>query len=72
MLKYIYESAEIEVKAIRKDKPPMVESIEYHIKIYGASEHLNPTLLKKKLEKFGTIYNTLKVVCPIQGEIELM
>ena len=66
---YSYESAEIMVEATRKEKPPMIEKITFSIKIHSKDDAINTELLLRNLEKFGTIYNTLKLACEINGDI---
>ena len=46
-----------------------MEHIEYLLTIYSDDDRLNPELLKKNIEKFGTIYNTVKLSCTISGTI---
>ena len=65
-----YERAEIEITATRLEKPPRMDNIFYELKIYSKDDNLNLNLLKKNIEKFGTIYNTIKAVCSITGNIK--
>ncbi|RJE70719.1 OsmC family protein [Reichenbachiella sp. MSK19-1] len=69
ILKFEYEKAEISVEATRLDKPPRMDAITYELKIYSQDDHINLDLLKKNIESFGTIYNTLKATCRISGQI---
>lgn len=46
-----------------------MDEINYDLKIYSQDSNLNIDLLKKNIEKFGTIYNTVKTSCSITGEI---
>lgn len=71
-MKFEYSKAEIVVKAKRLEKPPRMDEINYVLKIYSNDENLNIQLLKKNIEKFGTIYNTVKSTCSIIGEIKLL
>ena len=71
ILNYNYNTAEIEVNGTRQEKPPMINKINYTIHIVSDDQNLNPDLLHKNLKKFGTIYNTLNVVCEIDGQIKL-
>lgn len=66
---YEYNSADISVKATRKEKPPMMEAISFTIRISTEDQSINTDLLLRNLQKYGTIYNTLKSVCKINGEI---
>lgn len=68
-MSFEYSKAEIIVNAIRSEKPPRMDNIEYELKIYSQDSNLNRDLLKKNIEKFGTIYNTIKASCTIKGEI---
>jgi uncharacterized OsmC-like protein len=72
LMNFEYSKAEITVKAIRKEKPPRMDEIEYVLKIYSQDNKLNINLLKKNIEKFGTIFNTVKSSCSIKGVIEKM
>ncbi|MFD2542373.1 OsmC family protein [Lacinutrix gracilariae] len=67
-----YTKAEITVNAIRLEKPPRMDEIQYHLRIYTKDNTLNIDLLKKNIEKFGTIFNTVKLSCAITGDIQLI
>lgn len=69
LMRFSYEKAEISVKAIRLDKPPRMDELKYELKVFSNDPKLNTDLLKKNIEKFGTIYNTIKLACKISGEI---
>lgn len=69
ILKLPYSHAEITVTAKREDKPPQIISIAYHLRIKTNESEQHLALLKKNMEQFGTIFNTLKSGCEIQGEI---
>lgn len=69
MLKFTYSKALLEVKATRLENPPRMDNIVYHLILYSNDEKLNLDLLKKNMEKFGTIYNTVKLSCSISGTI---
>uniref|UniRef100_UPI004049D06B OsmC family protein n=1 Tax=Gelidibacter sp. TaxID=2018083 RepID=UPI004049D06B len=69
MMKFNYIKATIEVNATRLENPPRMENITYNLIIYSNDEKLNTDLLKKNIEKFGTIYNTVKLSCSISGTI---
>ncbi|SIS41446.1 Uncharacterized OsmC-related protein [Zobellia uliginosa] len=70
LMNFEYSSAEISVKATRLEKPPRMDNISYILNIYSKDQNLNIDLLKKNIEKFGTIYNTVKSICSIEGEIK--
>ena len=67
MMKFTYTKATIEVNATRLENPPRMENIHYDLTIFSHDKKLNLELLKKNIEKFGTIYNTVKLSCSITG-----
>ena len=71
-MNFSYSTAEITLNATRLEKPPRIDEIQYTLKIYSPQENINIELLKKNIEKHGTIYNTVKEVCAINGEIEII
>lgn len=72
MMKFNYSKATIEVNATRLENPPRMENIVYNLTIYSNDKNMNPDLLKKNIEKFGTIYNTVKLSCSISGTINTL
>ena len=70
MMKFTYLKATVDVSAKRAEKPLKMDNIDYRLTIYSSDENLNIPLLKKNIEKFGTIYNTVKLSCNINGVIE--
>lgn len=69
MMKFSYTKATVEVNATRLENPPRMDNINYKLTIYSNDTKLNTALLKKNIEKFGTIYNTVKLSCTISGTI---
>lgn len=69
LMNFEYEKAEITVKGIRLEKPPRMDEIQYELTIYSLDEKLNIELLKRNIENFGTIFNTVKSSCSITGTI---
>ena len=69
ILKFDYTKATVEVNAIRLENPLKMDNIVYELTIYSNDKKLNTALLKKNIEKFGTIYNTVKLSCSITGTI---
>lgn len=69
-MNFEYSHAEITINATRVEKPPHMDEITYELRIYSQDNSLNLELLKKNIEKFGTIYNTVKTCCAITGTIE--
>tara|TARA_R110002051_G_scaffold106665_2_gene179697 strand:- start:847 stop:1251 length:405 start_codon:yes stop_codon:yes gene_type:complete len=70
LMNYEYSNAEITVNATRLEKPPRMDEINYELRIYSQDNNLNIDLLKKNIENFGTIFNTVKSSCTIVGEIK--
>lgn len=70
LMHFEYSKAELVVHARRLEKPPKMDDICYRLKIYSQDHSLNIPLLKKNIEKFGTIFNTVKSSCTITGDIE--
>ncbi|GGG29469.1 hypothetical protein GCM10011344_32930 [Dokdonia pacifica] len=71
-MNFEYSKTEITVNATRFEKPPRMDAINYELKIYSQDPNLNSELLKKNIEKFGTIYNTVKASCAITGKITVI
>ena len=69
MLNFTYTKANLEVTATRLDKPPRMDDIVYELTIYSNDDNLNIALLNKNIEKYGTIFNTIKLSCTISGTI---
>lgn len=70
MMKFTYTKTTLEVNATRLENPPRMDNIMYNLTIYSNDKKLNVALLKKNIEKFGTIYNTVKLSCAISGTIK--
>ncbi|WP_431134470.1 OsmC family protein [Psychroserpens mesophilus] len=72
LMNFEYSNAELVVHAIRLEKPPRMDDLHYELKIYSQDHSLNIDLLKKNIEKFGTIFNTVKSSCNITGELKIV
>ncbi|WP_179351675.1 OsmC family protein [Winogradskyella vidalii] len=70
LMKFNYSKTTLNVEASRLENPPRMEHITYHLTINSNDKKLNTALLKKNIEKFGTIYNTIKRSCTISGTIK--
>ncbi|TDT45412.1 putative OsmC-like protein [Maribacter spongiicola] len=70
MMKFTYNRTTLEVKAERLDNPPRMDNIVYNLTIFSDDIKLNTLLLKKNIEKYGTIYNTVKLSCTVSGSIK--
>lgn len=69
ILKFSYQSAEIDVQARRQDSPPKFVEIEYEIRIVTGESERRIELLHRNLSQFGTVFNTLAAVCNVHGTI---
>lgn len=72
LMKFTYTKATLEVHATRLEHPPRIENIDYTLLLFTNDEKLNLGLLKKNIEKFGTIYNTVKLSCSVTGTISII
>jgi uncharacterized OsmC-like protein len=72
MMHFSYEKVSVAVVATREEKPPRIEQLTYTLTIQSNDPRLNPKLLKKNIEKFGTIYNTVAKSCLIEGHIQVV
>lgn len=72
MMNFTYESAQVEVTASRKEKPPQIEQLVYTLTINSKNSKLNTELLKKNIEKHGTIYNTVAMSCRVVGSVKMV
>ena len=70
-MKFEYTNAAIEVHAVRIEKAPRMSEIRYHLTIGSKDRNINGSLLKKNMERYGTIYNTIAASCDIEGEIDI-
>jgi len=69
MMKFTYSKTTLDVQATRLENPPRMDNIHYKLTIYSDDANINTALLQKNIEKFGTIYNTVKMSCAISGTI---
>ncbi|WP_405607358.1 OsmC family protein [Polaribacter sp. Asnod1-A03] len=72
LMKFSYTKATIDVNSTRLENPPRMENLIYNLTIYTNDKKLNIALLKKNIEKHGTIYNTIKLSCNISGTIKMI
>ncbi len=69
LMQFSYLKTSIIVSATRLENPPRINQLSYKLTIYSKDQKLNIKLLKKNIEKFGTIYNTVKQSSSITGII---
>lgn len=69
MMKFEYSNATIEVSATHHLNPSRLENIVYEVVINSKENKINTSLLKRNLEKFGTIYYMIAQSCNISGTV---
>lgn len=69
LMKFEYDKASIYVTGIRLEHPPRLENIRYDLEIMSNDPKLNIELLKRNIERQGTIYNTVSKSAKISGSI---
>jgi uncharacterized OsmC-like protein len=71
ILPFSYETATVEVEAIRQDSPPLMTSLHYRVGVVSNEPENRGKLLHRNIRKFGTITNTLAAACELTGELVL-
>jgi uncharacterized OsmC-like protein len=69
MLPFQYETAAVEVEAVRQDNPPRLTRMRYRIEILTDEPEQRVALLHRNIRKYGTITNTLAAACDLTGEV---
>ena len=67
MLPFSYREAHIDVTAVRAEDPPRIAEVRYELAIDTDETDARIDLLRRNIEKFGTIYNTVGAACTING-----
>ncbi|WP_029408519.1 OsmC family protein [Thiomicrorhabdus sp. Milos-T2] len=70
ILNFKFEAIEIEITGERQDSPPKMQKIDYTVRIKTEEIDKRLALLHTNIEKYGTIYNTLKTSTELSGRIE--
>jgi len=68
MLPFSYREARIEVTAIRSLDPPRISGVRYRLSLDTDEPDHRIDLLRRNIEKFGTIYNTVAAACDVDGQ----
>lgn len=71
LLRFRYESAEVDVVARRQDSPPKFVEISYELRITTDEVERRVDLVHLNLRKFGTVFNTLAAVCDVRGRVQI-
>ncbi len=69
ILPFRYQGASVRVTLEREDRPPRISTVRYELRLATDEPEQRVQLLKRNLERFGTIYNTLSHACDVSGEI---
>jgi len=68
-LPFAYRGARIDVTAVREVDPPRISEVRYELVIDTDEPDARIDLLRRNIEKFGTIYNTVAVACEVDGSV---
>jgi hypothetical protein len=60
---------EVRLKGLRQDAPPKIDSVTYELVIDTDETDHRLELLHKNVQKFGTIFNTVKETTRLTGTI---
>lgn len=69
LLTFECEGASIVVTAERGGEPPRITRITYDLVLQTSETAHRIELMRKNIEKFGTIYNTLASACEVSGMV---
>jgi uncharacterized OsmC-like protein len=69
LLRFRYQSAEVDVTAHRQDAPPKFARIRYEVRLVTDEPPQRVDLIHRNLRQFGTVYNTLAAGCDIDGRV---
>lgn len=70
MMPFSYTMATLEIQATHLENPLRRNYIIYDLTVYSNNSKFNIDLFKKNLDKFGTIFNTVKLSSEISGAIK--
>ncbi len=70
ILKIPYRSARVTIHGIRNDNPPFMSQIHYNLEIDTDADERQLNVWHKNILKFGTITNTLKRACLLEGTLK--
>ena len=69
MLPFRYDSATARVVAEREEAPPRIVHMRYELEVVTDEPEERVELLHRNIQKFGTITNTLRKACALDGTI---
>lgn len=69
ILKFQLRGIEVELRGVRQDTPPKMESIHYVIRVDTDETDHRLALLHDNVRKFGTVFNTVAPGTQLIGEL---
>jgi uncharacterized OsmC-like protein len=68
-LKFRHRKAAIRIHGIREEPPPRLTKVHYQLTLWTEESSHRVDLLRRNLEKYGTIFNTVSTSCEVSGDI---
>lgn len=72
MLKFNLQAVEVRLHAVRRDRPPRIQSVNYEILVDTDESDHRLELLHNNVQKFGTISNTVASATQLSGVLRRM
>ena len=69
IIEFDLRGVEVRLKGLRQDAPPKIDSVTYELVIDTDETDHRLELLHKNVQKFGTIFNTVKETIKLTGTI---
>ena len=69
MLRFDFRGAEVEVRGLRQEKPPLMVRIEYVMTVDTDEPERRLQLLHANVKKHGTIFNTVAKATELIGSV---
>lgn len=69
ILPFRYSAAEIVVTVERQESPPRIKYVTYVLRVTTDEPSRRVDLLHRNIIDHGTVFNTLREVCDVEGEI---
>ena len=69
ILKIPYRKARVTIHGERNDNPPYIKAVNYKLEVATDADERKINTWHKNILKFGTITNTLKKACEVNGEM---
>jgi uncharacterized OsmC-like protein len=69
ILPFRCQEASIKVVAEGQEAPPKMIRVTYSLRLVTDEPEQRVELLQRKIQKYGTIYNTLAATCDVSGKV---